>query len=121
MNQLTQSLIIILIIVASFGLIAILYSILVSRRKSILLKKTDYLIEDLTYKSETLNSTIETVAKIANYIDVFEVIARKNIRSGAKLISRNKEDIYKILDRLKKIAIGPEKNKNSHKKKEKKK
>lgn len=82
------------------------------------MKKTDYLIEDLTYKSEMLNSTVETVSKLANYVDMFEVVARKNIKSSAKLVARNKDDIYKILDRLKKIAMGENQQSKQSKKKE---
>lgn len=93
-------------IALSLLIIALIYTIISARRKNILMKKADYLIEDLTYKSEMLNSTVETVAKVANYVDMFEVVARKNIKSSAKLIARNKDDIYKIMDRIKKIAMG---------------
>lgn len=108
MSGLTTSLIIMSLIAVSLSIIAIFYIITASRRRAIFMKKADYLIEDITYKSETLNNTVETVAKIANYIDVFEVIARKNVKSAAKVVSRNKDDIYKIANRIKKIAIGEE-------------
>lgn len=114
------ALIILGFIALSLLIIALIYTIIAARRKNILMKKTDYLIEDLTYKSEMLNSTVETVSKVANYVDMFEVVARKNIKSSAKLLARNKDDIYKILDRMKKIAMGETEinKKSSSKKKE---
>lgn len=117
MNQsYITALIVLGFIALSLLIIALIYAIIVARRKNILLKKTDYLVEDLTYKSEMLNSTVETVSKISNYVDMFEVVARKNIKSSAKLIARNKDDIYKIIDRIKKLAMGE----TSHKKPSKK-
>ena len=108
MSGLTTALVIISIIAVSLGIIAIFYIIAASRRRAIFMKKADYLIEDITYKAETLNPTVETIAKVSNYIDIFETVARKNIKSASKLISRNKDDLYKIADRIKKIAIGEE-------------
>ncbi len=116
MNQLITALVIVSLIGIILIIIALLYGIAAIRRRAIMIKKLDYLIEDITYKSEMLNSSVETVAKIANYINVFEVVARKNIKSGAKLIARNKEDIYKILDRIRKIALGEEKKKSKDRK-----
>lgn len=110
MSDLVTALVIIAIIAASLSIIAIFYIVAASRRKAIFLKKADYLIEDFTYKSEMLSSTVETVSKIANYIDIFEVVARKNMKSAAKVVSRNKDDIYKIVNRIKKMAIGDEAN-----------
>lgn len=108
MNGLITALIIVSLIGIILIIIALLYGIAATRRRAIMIKKLDYLIEDITYKSEMLNSSVETVSKIANYIDVFELVARKNIKSIAKLLARNKEDIYKILNRIKKMAVGDE-------------
>ena len=108
MSGLSTTLVVLSIIAVSLGIIAIFYIIAASRRRAIFMKKADYLIEDITYKSEMLNPTVETISKIANYIDVFEVVARKNMKSATKVISRNKDDLYKIANRIKKIAIGPE-------------
>lgn len=108
MNGLNTALLIIGIICGVLGIVALLYIISATRRKAITLKKIDYLVEDITYKSEMLNSTVETIAKVANYIDVFETVARKNMKSAAKVIARNKDDIYKIVNRVKKIAVGKE-------------
>lgn len=106
MEGLQTTLYIIGIIAGILAIIALFYITLSSRRKAITLRKVDYLVEDVTHKSELLTSSVETVAKIANYIDIFETVAKKNMKSAAKLISRNKDDIYKIVDRIKKLAVG---------------
>ncbi|WP_128008757.1 hypothetical protein [Mycoplasma sp. ATU-Cv-508] len=111
MNQLIIALLIIGLIGTILAIVALLYGIAALRRRTIMIKKLDYLIEDVTYKSEMLNSSVETAAKMANYLDVFEVVARKNIQSLAKLMARNKEDIYKVLDRVRKLALGEQKDK----------
>ena len=119
MQEIQLATYIIATIVGFLGIIALFYIILAQRRKSITWKKIDYLIEDVTYKSETLTSTVETVAKISNYVDVFEVFARKNIRSASKVIANNKDDIYKILNRIKILATEekspPKPSKKTHK------
>lgn len=106
MEGLKTTLFIIGIIVGLLAIVALFYVTIASRRRAITLRKVDYLVEDVTHKSELLTSTIETVAKIANYIDIFETVAKKNMKSAAKLIARNKDDIYKIVNRIKKLAIG---------------
>lgn len=111
MSGLSTTLTILSIIAVSLSMIALFYITAASRRKAIFMKKADYLIEDLTYKSEMLNPTVETITKISNYIDIFEVVARKNMKSATKIVSRNKDDIYKILNRIKKLAVGPEETK----------
>ena len=110
MNNLTTTLVIISIIAVSFSIIAIFY---ISASF-----KIDYLIEDITYKSEMLNSTVETISKISNYVDAFELVTRKNMKSATKIISRNKDDIYKILNRIKLAAMGEAKKKEQQSKKD---
>ena len=108
MSELTTALIILSIVAVSFSIVAIFYIIAASRRRAIFMKKADYLIEDITYKSEMLNPTVETISKISKYVDIFEVVSRNNMKSATKLVSRNKDDIYKVLNRIKKIIVGSE-------------
>lgn len=115
MTELNTTLTIVAIIAVSFSIIAIFYIIAAFRRRAITMKKVDYLIEDLTNKSETLTSTVDTIAKVSNYIDAFEVISRKNIKSAAKLIARNKDDLYKIANRVKEMAMGKDADKSNKK------
>lgn len=108
-NSLIVTLLIVGIIAVILSMFAIIYVIASFRRRTIVLKKIDYLVEDVTYKSELLNSPVETIAKMANYIDAFELIARKNMKTVTKIIARNKDDIYKIIDRIKVSATGDKK------------
>lgn len=71
-------LIVIIAITACFAIIAFIYMILAFRRIMIVYKKTDYLVEDLTYKSEKLNDTVSTIAKVANYIESAEDLVKNN-------------------------------------------
>lgn len=111
MSELITALVIVGLISVILVIFALLYGIAAIRRRAIMIKKLDYLIEDITYKSEMLNTSVETVAKLANYLDIFEVVARKNIKSAAKLVARNKEDIYKFFDQIKEITVGKDKKK----------
>lgn len=88
-----------------FALILIaFYGLLLVRQLSITSKKIDYLIEDITYKSEMLNATIETVVKVSNYVDAFEAVAKRNVKSGLRLLARNKDVFYRLRERLREFS-----------------
>lgn len=106
MNNLQTTLMILGIIALVLAIFALFYTIAAQRRKAIMLKKADYLVEDLTFKSELLNPTVESLAKFGNYMDVFEVAARQNVKVAAKVISNNKDDIYKVLNKFKRSLVG---------------
>lgn len=86
-----------LILIAFYGLVLV-------RQLAITSKKFDYLIEDITYKSEMLNATIETVVKVSNYVDAFEVVAKRNVKSGLRLLARNKDVFYRLRERLREFS-----------------
>ena len=48
-------------------IILLIYIIFLVRRANIVFKKVDYLIEDITYKAESLNVAVDAINKIANY------------------------------------------------------
>lgn len=81
--------------------IASLYLITSLRRRTVVLKKVDYLIEDITYKSESLNVTVETVNKISNYLLSLDAVSEKGFKSMLKLISENRNYIYSITEKIK--------------------
>ncbi len=56
-----------------------------------------------------LNSTVDTVVKVSNYIDVFEAFAKWNVKVWVKIIARNKYITYRIVDKLKDFANHDEK------------
>ncbi len=108
MDSVKQAILIVGLIATILAIFAIIYFISAFRRISITAKKVDYLVEDLTYKSEMLNATVETVSKVSNYLDTFEVVANKNIKAAIKLVSRNRDTIYAIGERIKELALGEE-------------
>lgn len=90
-------LIIIIAIACCLAIIAFVYMILAFRRIIILVKKTDYLVEDVTYKSEKLNDVISTVVKVANYIESSENLVKNNAETLNKILSaKNKKDTNKV-------------------------
>ncbi|MFU0252343.1 hypothetical protein [Spiroplasma sp. Moj] len=52
---------------------------------------------------------IDTVVKVSNYIDVFEAFAKRNVKAWVKIIARNKDIAYRIVDKLKDFANSDEK------------
>ncbi|NQX83450.1 MAG: hypothetical protein HRS50_01965 [Mycoplasmataceae bacterium] len=77
-----------------------LYIIAGLRRKNVVLKKVDYLIEDITYKSESLNVTVETLNKISNYALSLDAVSQNGFKSAIKLVSENRNYIYSILEKM---------------------
>jgi hypothetical protein len=92
------------IVVAVLAVLGILYAFIVLRRMGIASKKIDYFFEDLSYKSEMLNSTVDTVARLSNYIDVLDAFTKRNVKSWVKVATRNKDVIYKLVDKLRDFA-----------------
>ncbi len=93
-----------LIVLPFIGVVAVFYLLLLFRQLTITSKKIDYLIEDITYKSEMLNSTVETVVKVSNYVDAFEAIAKKNGKAALRLAQRNKDLIFRFADKVRDYA-----------------
>ncbi len=113
LKQVTSIAIIILIFVV---ILLFLYLFTIFRKVKIILSKVNYLVEDITYKSEMMNSTVETIVKISNYVDTFEAISKKNVKSISKLIIRNRDYAYKLFDKIKEYANSePDKNKTKKK------
>ena len=104
MSSLSSSILVVGLIASSLSIIAILYVILAFRKVAIAAKKFDYLVEDLTYKSELLNNTVETISRLTTYFDAFEVVAKSNIKSMIRLISRNRDLIYSMTKKIKEVA-----------------
>lgn len=100
---------ILIIVLLCLAIVFCCYGIIAARKVAIAAKKFDYFVEDLTYKSEMLNSTVDTVVKVSNYIDVFETFAKRNVKAWVKVIARNKDIAYRIVDKLKDFANSDEK------------
>ena len=106
---------IVLILLLSIATIYLIFSL---RRKTVVLKKVDYLVEDLTYKSESLNVTVETINKASSYLSSLDVVTQNGFKSAIKLLAENKNYIYSITE---KIKSGVEERENLEKKENSKK
>ncbi|AGR41561.1 hypothetical protein [Spiroplasma taiwanense] len=91
-------------ILLALAIILTLYTIITLRKVGIAAKKVDYFFEDLTYKSEMLNATVDTVARVTNYVDIFDAFAKRNVKSWVKVATKNKDIIYKLVDKLREFA-----------------
>lgn len=58
---------------------------------SIVSKKLDYLVEDLTYKSEKMNDVVSSIVKISNYINAAEDLVKNNADVISKVLLENSE------------------------------
>ncbi len=101
-NEALLALLIILIVLALVLIIVALYGVAAMRRRTVVLKKVDYLVEDLTYKSESLNVSVETLNKVSNYALSLDAVSQNSLKSAIKLISENRNYIYSILDKMRK-------------------
>ncbi len=96
---------IVLIIVVAIACLYGVYLIFVMLKT---LKRVNFLIEDTIYKSEALNPTVETVSKFSNYLDLLDVVVKKNWKTGLRLLKKNKGAIYDFVDRIKNMKIDDE-------------
>ncbi len=114
-NGALLALLIVLIVLSIILLIVALYAVASVRRKSIVLKKIDYLVEDITYKSESLNVTVETLNKISNYALSLDAVSKNGFKSTIKFISENRNYIYSILEKMRNDVEAREKSKKTKK------
>ncbi len=98
-----QYLIILIAVVCVLAMVALIYMFFAFRRISIVAKKVDYLIEDLTYKSEILTPSVDAMIKLSSYVDVLEVLLKQNSQALVDLASNNKELIFKLSKQLQDI------------------
>lgn len=89
--------VIILIILA---IVLAIYMIIAFRRMSISAKKLDYLIEDLSYKSEKISPALDSLINLLNYIDLLDNVVKNE---GIKLVNsllEDKRDLELIVKQL---------------------
>jgi hypothetical protein len=77
------------------------------------MKKVDYLVEDLTYKSEALSVSVDAVNKVSNYVLAADTFTKKGFSSLLKLFTQNKNFFYELIDKIKE---GDDKKKTTAKK-----
>lgn len=104
MSNISEGILILIVIICILTILAILFSIAVMRKMIIVTKKIDYLVEDFTYKAEMLNPAIETLSRMSGYVDAFDVITKRNMNSAIRYFARNRDLIYKLGEKVKKFA-----------------
>jgi hypothetical protein len=94
-----------LVILGSIALgilsIVLIYSLTLLRRTNIVMKKVDYLVEDVTYKTESLSTSVEAVNKISDYVLAADSFSKKGFSSLLKLFTQNKNFFYELIDKIK--------------------
>ncbi|RLA68287.1 MAG: hypothetical protein DRQ78_01200 [Epsilonproteobacteria bacterium] len=107
----TQTLYLTLLITSIIAIIVfifvLLYLVSLIRRVNIVMKKVDYLVEDITYKSESLNVGVNAINKVASYVLAADAIGRKSYKSAMKLVSENRNYIFTFLEKLKENTVKP--------------
>lgn len=96
---------ILLSIFCGLGTLLIIYLFFVFRRFSITTRKIDYLIEDITFKSETLAPMIDSLVKLSSYINVLDIAIKRNSSSIEKVIKNNRDSIQKFNKQLQKALL----------------
>ncbi len=86
-------LIVLLTILVIVSIIGLIYVGFVFHRIGIVTKKLDYLIEDLTYKSEKLNPAIDAIVKVASYLDILESLLKKDSKQMSSFIKNSKHQV----------------------------
>lgn len=81
-----------------------IYMIFAFRKFHIVCKKIDYLVEDLTYKVESLSPTVDSIVKISNLIDILNSVLHDKSRTIMKYVSGNQETINKAAEEIKSIV-----------------
>lgn len=89
-------LIVIITILCTVAIFAFIYMIIAFRRITIFAKKMDYLIEDVTYKSEKMNDVIDAIVKVSKYINIAETLVKNNADIINDLLEKKtKQDKFK--------------------------
>ncbi len=98
-------LIILLSILVGLGILFLFYLFFVFRRISIMTKKIDYLVEDITYKSESMSPVIESLIKVSSYVNVIDLAIKRNSTTIENIIKNNQDAITKFNKQLEKALL----------------
>ncbi|XQP55842.1 MAG: hypothetical protein ACOQNY_00370 [Mycoplasmoidaceae bacterium] len=95
------TLVVLVTILVCIAIILGIYLIITFRKIHIVAKKVDYLVEDLTYKSEQLTPLLDSATKVSNFIDILDSVLKEKSQDLIKQTSGGKESIYKIAKEVK--------------------
>ncbi len=93
------------IVLIVLGLVLLVYMIVAFRRMGISAKKLDYLIEDLSYKSEKMAPVVDSLVKLLGYADLLDDAMKTK---GIKILNgflEDKEDLTKVIEQLRELLI----------------
>lgn len=96
--------------------IVMLYFTSLIRRTNIVMKKVDYLVEELTYKAESLTVAVDAIRKLSNYVLAADAFTQKGFKSLFKFLSQNKNFFYGFIDKLRTDSNITNKTKSPNKK-----
>jgi len=97
-----EYLIILITILVSFGIVGILFGLYIFHRMHYLIRKTEFLIEDISFKINSLSPLIDTFLKLNTYINVIDKIIQSDDAWLKKVIDSNKPEIRKFKAEIKK-------------------
>lgn len=95
------TLIVLVTILVCIAIVLCVYLIITFRKIHVVAKKIDYLVEDLTYKSEQLTPVVDSIVKISDFIEIIDSILKQKSQDWIKSTSGNKESIYKVAKQVK--------------------
>ncbi|WP_391591507.1 hypothetical protein MCAV_04520 [[Mycoplasma] cavipharyngis] len=91
-----------ILVVVSIITIIIIFSTM--RRMSNVIKKIDYIVEDLTYKAESFSETVEAIKGFSKYINLFQSLIDDQNPQKSEYVKQNRKKIMALSKYLSKIA-----------------
>lgn len=80
------------------------------RRMGNVTKKIDYIVDDLTYKTESLSDVIEVLKGFSKYISLIHSLIDENDPKKKDYIKANRKQILALSEYLRKLAVNKELN-----------
>lgn len=102
-----QVLIGILIVISILTVLLIFFTF---RRMGNVTKKVDYIVDDLTYKTESLTATIDAIKGFSKYISLIHTLIDEDDPKKQEYIKTNRKQILALSEYLRKLAVNKEKN-----------
>lgn len=98
-----QYLIVLISILVVIAIIVLIYFLWFIRRSMNVVKKVDYLIEDITFKSESLKVVFDAAISLSTYFNSLENIINDNINNLVNLFNTNNKEVADIVQNIKEI------------------
>ncbi|MDQ0514315.1 uncharacterized protein YoxC [Mycoplasmoides fastidiosum] len=86
------------------SIITVISIFLTFRRMGNVTKKIDYVVEDLTYKTESLSTTIDAIKVFSKYISLIQSLTDDQNPEKSEYVKQNRKKIMALSKYLSKIA-----------------